>query len=194
MNSETLIKFWTLILSVIQEMWSIAEPRIEDAAHKSLADTVIDPLPKQYEQLLGRRFAGGVDLSGGQWQKVALARAYMRDAQLISDRYAQEEILKIDQPDKMTEEIYQEQFAKMYAQQQLQAQAQQMQTQGQSQQGQPGMEQIPPEMMQQGGPMGKKMPPEMGGAMPVEAPADAMGTPMGPGGMPEDEAAMMGGM
>jgi ATP-binding cassette subfamily B protein len=57
--------------------------RIEDSAHKSLADTVIDPLPKKYEQMLGKRFAGGVDLSGGQWQKVALARAYMREAQLI---------------------------------------------------------------------------------------------------------------
>jgi ATP-binding cassette, subfamily B, bacterial len=59
------------------------QPRIQDSAHKSLADTVIEPLPKKYGQMLGKRFAGGVDLSGGQWQKVALARAYMRDAQLI---------------------------------------------------------------------------------------------------------------
>ncbi len=59
------------------------QPRIEDSAHKSLADTVIDPLPNKYGQMLGKRFAGGVDLSGGQWQKVALARAYMREAQLI---------------------------------------------------------------------------------------------------------------
>lgn len=58
-------------------------PRIEDSAHKSLADDVIDSLPKKYDQMLGKRFSGGVDLSGGQWQKVALARAYMRDAQLI---------------------------------------------------------------------------------------------------------------
>lgn len=57
--------------------------RIEDSARKSLADTVIEPLPKKYDQMLGKRFAGGVDLSGGQWQKVALARAYMREAQLI---------------------------------------------------------------------------------------------------------------
>lgn len=58
-------------------------PRIEDAARKSLADSVVESLPKGYEQMLGKRFTGGVDLSGGQWQKVALARAYMRDAQLI---------------------------------------------------------------------------------------------------------------
>jgi ATP-binding cassette subfamily B protein len=59
------------------------QPRVTDSAMKSLADTVIEPLPKKYNQMLGKRFAGGVDLSGGQWQKVALARAYMRDAQLI---------------------------------------------------------------------------------------------------------------
>lgn len=57
--------------------------RIEGSAHQSLADTVIDKLPKQYEQMLGRRFQDGVDLSGGEWQKVALGRAYMRDAQLL---------------------------------------------------------------------------------------------------------------
>lgn len=59
------------------------EPRIETAARKSLADTVIDPLPGRYEQMLGRRFDNGVDLSAGQWQKIALARAYMRDAQVL---------------------------------------------------------------------------------------------------------------
>jgi ATP-binding cassette subfamily B protein len=53
------------------------------AAQKSLADAVIRRLPKGYEQLLGRRFEGGLDLSGGEWQKVALARAYLRDAQLL---------------------------------------------------------------------------------------------------------------
>jgi len=58
-------------------------PIIKDAAHKSLADTVVDNLPEKYQQVLGKRFADGVELSGGQWQKVALARAYMKDAQLL---------------------------------------------------------------------------------------------------------------
>ncbi len=58
-------------------------PIIQDAAHKSLADTVIDLLPGKYDQVLGKRFSNGIELSGGQWQKVALARAYMRDAQLL---------------------------------------------------------------------------------------------------------------
>jgi len=57
--------------------------KIETAAHQSLADTVIEKLPGRYEQMLGRRFAEGVELSGGEWQKVALSRAYMRDAQLL---------------------------------------------------------------------------------------------------------------
>jgi len=50
---------------------------------KSLAKSVIDRLPNGYDQMVGRRFEGGVDLSGGEWQKFALARAYMRDAQLL---------------------------------------------------------------------------------------------------------------
>lgn len=57
--------------------------RIRDAAHRALADEVIDTLPAGYDQLIGRRFKTGVDLSGGQWQKIAIARAYMRDAQVM---------------------------------------------------------------------------------------------------------------
>src|SRR5439155_2673854 len=56
---------------------------VESAATKSLADEVIARLSGGYEQMLGRRFEGGVDLSGGEWQKLALARAYLRDSQLL---------------------------------------------------------------------------------------------------------------
>jgi len=55
---------------------------LEDAARKSLADAVIGKIGG-YDQMLGRRFETGVDLSGGEWQKIALARAYLRDAQLL---------------------------------------------------------------------------------------------------------------
>ncbi len=57
--------------------------RIREAARRSLADQVIDTLPRGYDQVIGRRFKTGVDLSGGQWQKIAIARAYMRDAQVM---------------------------------------------------------------------------------------------------------------
>jgi ATP-binding cassette subfamily B protein len=58
-------------------------PLLQIAADKSMADEVIGKLPREYEQMLGRRFENGVDLSGGEWQKVALARAYLRDAQVL---------------------------------------------------------------------------------------------------------------
>jgi ATP-binding cassette, subfamily B, bacterial len=59
------------------------DSRIRAAAEKSLADGVIQRLPRKYDQMLGRRFETGVDLSGGEWQKLALARAYLREAQVL---------------------------------------------------------------------------------------------------------------
>jgi len=57
--------------------------RVNAAAARSLADSVAGRLEKGFDHQLGRRFDGGVELSGGEWQKVALARAYMRDAQVV---------------------------------------------------------------------------------------------------------------
>ena len=57
--------------------------RIADAARRGMAEEVIEELPGGYDQLIGRRFKQGVDLSGGQWQKIAIARAWMRNAQVM---------------------------------------------------------------------------------------------------------------
>ena len=58
-------------------------PAIVEAAEKSMASSLLDRLPNGYQQVLGRRFEGGVELSGGEWQKVALARAYIRKAGVV---------------------------------------------------------------------------------------------------------------
>ena len=57
--------------------------RVSAAARRSGADEVINALPHGYDTILGKRFAEGEELSIGEWQKVALARTFMRDAQII---------------------------------------------------------------------------------------------------------------
>ena len=56
---------------------------ISEAAENSLAASLLPRFSQGYQQMLGRRFDDGVDLSGGEWQKIALARAYIRDAQVL---------------------------------------------------------------------------------------------------------------
>lgn len=58
-------------------------PRVQTAAGRAMADAMIERLPGGYDQMVGKRFARGVELSGGEWQKLAIARAYMRDAQVL---------------------------------------------------------------------------------------------------------------
>lgn len=59
------------------------EPRITGAAQKSGAHPLIEKMPQGYETVLGRWFSNGRDLSGGEWQKIALARAFMRDCEVL---------------------------------------------------------------------------------------------------------------
>jgi ATP-binding cassette, subfamily B, bacterial len=57
--------------------------RIDRAANRSQADEVIAKLSAGYDQMIGKRFRNGVELSGGEWQKIAIARAYMREAEVL---------------------------------------------------------------------------------------------------------------
>ena len=57
--------------------------RIDRAARRSQADEVIARLSAGYDQMIGKRFKNGVELSGGEWQKIAIARAYMREAEVL---------------------------------------------------------------------------------------------------------------
>lgn len=57
--------------------------RVETAAERGGADEVVAALPQGYETVLGRRWERGQELSGGQWQKIALARAFMRKAEVL---------------------------------------------------------------------------------------------------------------
>ena len=59
------------------------QARIAEAAGRSQADRVVARLPGRYDQMIGKRFKNGVELSGGEWQKLAIARAYMREAEVL---------------------------------------------------------------------------------------------------------------
>lgn len=66
------------------DLSTLGDPkRVENAARRAQVAALIERLPRTYQQVLGKRFEGGIDLSGGQWQKVALARASIREAQVV---------------------------------------------------------------------------------------------------------------
>ena len=57
--------------------------RVVAAAERSMAHPVIEGLSGKYDQMIGKRFRNGVELSGGEWQKLAIGRAYMREAEVL---------------------------------------------------------------------------------------------------------------
>ncbi len=57
--------------------------RVQDAAERGGAAPIIEAMPNGYDTMLGRRWEKGRELSGGQWQKIALARAFMRKAEVL---------------------------------------------------------------------------------------------------------------
>jgi ATP-binding cassette subfamily B protein len=57
--------------------------RVAEAARRGGIHEYLEQLPQGYETLLGKEFVGGHDLSGGQWQRIGLARAFFRDAVLL---------------------------------------------------------------------------------------------------------------
>ncbi len=61
----------------------MSDMRMHEAVSLSGADKVADALPHGYESILGKMFEGGTELSTGQWQKIALARAFYRDASIL---------------------------------------------------------------------------------------------------------------
>ncbi len=92
LHRETGVIFQDFMRYEMTARENIAVGRVEEinnldllrvAAQKSMADQIVGRLSEGYDQMLGRRFDHGIDLSGGEWQKVALARAYLRDAQLL---------------------------------------------------------------------------------------------------------------
>lgn len=92
LRSEIGVIFQDFVKFQMTALTNIAVGRIDEinnlekiklSAMQSMADSVINSLPDGYDQMIGRRFENGVDLSGGQWQKIALGRAYFRNAQLL---------------------------------------------------------------------------------------------------------------